>query len=117
MSTIVLRRPLHQPSPHRSTAARVRWRRHYEVVLTQLIQQGGDGVQDHLNGTFSFACIVLCLLGVVRCLKHNKDLHVCKNQKTGSGSGGGAARTMEAIIISWSASAAFFATSCSAELS
>lgn len=87
-----------------------------QAVLTQLIQQGGDGVQDHLNSTFGFACIVLCLLGVVRCLKDNKYLHR-NGTRVLLRLPGGVAHTMEAIIISWSASAFFFASSCSAELS
>lgn len=43
-------------------------------LLTQLIQQGSDGAQDHLDGTLGLAGIVLCLLGIVGCLCDDKQL-------------------------------------------
>lgn len=50
----------------------VLWGRMFSV-LTQLIQQGGDGAQNRLHGALGLAGVVLCLLGVVRRLRDRKQ--------------------------------------------
>ena len=40
-----------------------------QPVLTQLLQQGGDGSQDRLDGALGLAGVVLRLLSVIRSLE------------------------------------------------